>query len=907
MEVSERDVDMGVAAMLERGLLPQGFDMNQFFGNGNAGPFVAGQASIHKHVDQFKRREVSTSQFGFGAVLQAKLDIAEIERLPAKASVAELLQLAKGKQASSSVTGSRRTPTPPPVQDPVAEGLAVPEAGPKKDREDPRTYTELLDLYSLHEFIIRKGKTLRNTPEFTSYKRSYTVQWGAIETVIGALEEFLASYGVSLAYIDGKRVAQLAILDLGIPSKEDLLSCIANRQEVEPLVISVVQQFRQGAKGHDVAATKIQSIWRMYRAQCRYEDLRIATAAAIRIQRQWYIHRAHNKTRKLIALNRESLHMKWKDTMDAFVRDWPQIRTSRRLVLHIPSLSLPVFQTKSIPYYDCMQTAQLMRLAELADPLVSIVLFAPFKIEKEAFQYYVNILKAAGVPNPEGRIILLVPENTNRLPPGLSLTKQILMSSKTMKLLGAMIKGKTTYIVPGIVSQDELLLASKLNIPLLAAEPRVAQVLGTKSGGKSVVELAEVATPLGAYHLKNTRDLFTVLSKCIVEYRDVARWLVKIDSESGSRGHAYFDVSRLRCVQDRLGASSGSSSVNVVPPLSADIVFRELSENAAKRVKMVHPHIYPEWKHFAEVFNIAGGCIEAVPSRVLASPTANLFIEPDGTIQLLSVVEQVFSPSLSVLGCSFPQVSVPHEAIRDAALSIAQAAFQRRVMGYLSIDFVVYDRVDVTTGERSLRLWAVDLDLYLTNNSCIHTWVQFLTGASYDAETGLCLLPQAAGGPSGGHHGSNNAPSYASLSSASSTPTNHHGGQQQLHYVYSGLIYNPYIGGIRHAAFFGLCRQRGLSFDIVTRTGVAFHLVDTLLKGCFGVISIGTSLAQCVPRLVETQQLLQAELPKDADGVEASNYSYFVAAVKHLLSRVNEKKGDRRRHHSLGSGLRLQD
>lgn len=31
-------------------------------------------------------------------------------------------------------------------------------------RDDPRSYTELLDLYSMHEFIIRKGKALRNTP-----------------------------------------------------------------------------------------------------------------------------------------------------------------------------------------------------------------------------------------------------------------------------------------------------------------------------------------------------------------------------------------------------------------------------------------------------------------------------------------------------------------------------------------------------------------------------------------------------------------------------------------------------------------------------------------------------------------------------------------------------------------------
>jgi hypothetical protein len=257
--------------------------------------------------------------------------------------------------------------------------------------------------------------------------------------------------------------------------------------------------------------------------------------------------------------------------------------------------------------------------------------------------------------------------------------------------------------------------------------------------------------------------------------------------------------------------------------------------------------------------------VEAVPSRVVASPTANLFIEPDGTIHLNSIVENVFSPSFSVLGASFPQTSTPHAAIRDAAVGVATAAFRRKVMGYLSVDFVLYEKTDVN-GDRVLRLWAVDLDLYLTSNAAIHNFVALMTNSTYDAESGQCV---------------------------SENPVT--GALSPLTYVYSGLVYNPYIGSIRHASFFQMCRAKGLAFNVQTREGLAFHIVDNLLKGCFGAIAIAPTATQCIQFLFDIQQLIAQELPKDADNQAESNYSFFVSAIKQLMSRGAEKKIDKRR------------
>lgn len=73
-----------------------------------------------------------------------------------------------------------------------------------------RTYNELMDVFSLHQFIIRKGKVLDQTPEFTSFKRTYIAQWGSVSYIIHLLEKFLSTYGIDMAYIDGKALVTLA-------------------------------------------------------------------------------------------------------------------------------------------------------------------------------------------------------------------------------------------------------------------------------------------------------------------------------------------------------------------------------------------------------------------------------------------------------------------------------------------------------------------------------------------------------------------------------------------------------------------------------------------------------------------------------------------------------------------------
>ena len=97
--------------------------------------------------------------------------------------------------------------------------------------EAARTYAEIMDEFSLHQFIIRKGKTLE-TPEFQSFVRAHQSRWGRISELVRCLEAVMVQYSVPIAYVDGKTIAMLAEDELHTPSLDELLSCLVNENQV---------------------------------------------------------------------------------------------------------------------------------------------------------------------------------------------------------------------------------------------------------------------------------------------------------------------------------------------------------------------------------------------------------------------------------------------------------------------------------------------------------------------------------------------------------------------------------------------------------------------------------------------------------------------------------------------------
>jgi hypothetical protein len=313
------------------------------------------------------------------------------------------------------------------------------------------------------------------------------------------------------------------------------------------------------------------------------------------------------------------------------------------------------------------------------------------------------------------------------------------------------------------------------------------------------------------------------------------------------------------------------------PHVIAGKVLQELSDGGGKRIKIVNLHVYPDWAAYARAIEVLGCCVEAVPPDVAGSVTANLFIEPDGTARLQSVQQQITSPQYTASGVVSPQTIVPFDAIRDSAMSVAASAYRKKLMGYISVDYVIFRKPD--TG--ALRMWAVDLDVRLTTFALMHSLAMLATGAVYDHASGSCVIRGRS---------NNNETSMMGMS-ASSNPGEEGAGASSsrlLCYTYSGVLHHPYISALRHSVFFSLCRQRGLSYDVQSRTGVIYHLVDVLLCNCLGFLCVGQTPHQSTSMLLDTVDFLQQQLTAaNATNDDAlCNVSHMLTAARNMAQKA---------------------
>lgn len=112
------------------------------------------------------------------------------------------------------------------------------------------------------------------------------------------------------------------------------------------------------------------------------------------------------------------------------------------------------------------------------------------------------------------------------------------------------IKGKNSYIVPGVVSKYDLTLSVFLECPILMDEFELTKTLFSKSGSKRVFELTNMAFPISAWDIRNEEEFYSSLIDLIKKYITVNIWIFKMDTEVNGRGIAYVQLDKIKVFVD---------------------------------------------------------------------------------------------------------------------------------------------------------------------------------------------------------------------------------------------------------------------------------------------------------------------------------------------------------------------
>ncbi|MEA2704421.1 MAG: hypothetical protein QOD63_2366 [Actinomycetota bacterium] len=432
----------------------------------------------------------------------------------------------------------------------------------------------------------------------------------------------------------------------------------------------------------------------------------------------------------------------------------------------VPSISFPVAELRKIAGVQSYEERMLFLLLLLADSATRIVYVTSVPIDPAIVDYYLRFL-----PDPDDARSRLALVDVGDPSIG-SLSAKLLGDPASLERLRTAVgRPEEGYMLPFNVTPAETGLAAALGIPLLGPRPELVR-LGSKSGSR------QVAARAGVRYLPGAEDLFSVkaVGAAIADLEAVRpeadAVVVKLNNGFSGQGNAIIELGGL------------------AEPLPASATTFCAGEES--------------WESFEAKIEAEGAIVEeVVRGEGLRSPSAQLQISADGTIDLLSTHDQILGgPHNHVyVGCRFPARPDYRLTIQREALKVAEVLAEEGVVGAFGIDFLVTGDGAVSLSEINLRMGGTTHPFWMA---------RLATGGDYDPSTGELRV----------------------------------GGGTRC-YMATDNLKSPRLVGRTPAEVIATVDGSGLAFDPATATGVTLHLLGALPgAGKMGVTCIAETTEQ---------------------------------------------------------------
>ncbi len=490
--------------------------------------------------------------------------------------------------------------------------------------------------------------------------------------------------------------------------------------------------------------------------------------------------RVPRQRRPLSVLDEAERYRLYDELQQSMPAAWDSMRRNLpdESVVVVPSVTLERTTASSGTLMQAMEERSLFLLLLLRQPRLRMVYVTSMPISEQIIEYYLGLLPGVIPSHARARLTLLSVGDASPAP----LSAKLLARPRLLRQIRGLVPNPLrSHLVPYNTTPLERDIALSLGIPMYGADPRLAP-LGSKTGCRRLFEELGVRSPAGAEGLRTVAELVVAVRRIRQLRPGLAEVIVKLDEGVSGAGNATVDLRGL-------------------PDPGSD------EEAVRRRVLALRPEA-PELAPatFLAHLESGGGIVEERISGVeLTSPSVQMRVLPDGTVELLSTHDQLLGGTggQQYLGCVFPADPAYSRMIAEPALVVGRHLAGLGVLGRFAVDFVVArDEVGEWTP------YVIELNLRKGGTTHPFLTLQFLTDGDYDGDAGAFVTPSGA----------------------------------RKYLVATDHFEDDRLRTLTVADLFDIVANRALHFDQARQTGVVLHLISCLTEcGRVGLTAVGDS------------------------------------------------------------------